>query len=184
MTNNINENNKIDKDLYIDPLKKDEINQIVISEIKNKILKYQKKIISLKNTEEQKIKSILNRNNSILENTYKYSLEKFILSLLPTVDNLERALIISKNSSKELNEVITNIKKVLQSLVNLIKKFNVSIIDKINVPFDPLIHQAMLMQYSDTCPKNHVIMVMQKGYILHDRLLRAALVIVSSGKKI
>ena len=70
----------------------------------------------------------------------------------------------------------------LKSLVNILEKFEVKPIESTGKPFDPQQQDAMTMEESDTIPANHVLREFQKGYYYKDRLLRAAKVVVSSGK--
>ncbi|QCI26730.1 nucleotide exchange factor GrpE [Buchnera aphidicola (Thelaxes californica)] len=162
--------------------KKNELNDNNMIKLKKKILDYQKQIINLKEIEKKRINKILERENILLQSTYKYSLEKIIISLLTTIDSLEQAISLTKKNFDNDQSIISEMNVILKEIHNILHEYHVNIINESNVIFNPSIHQAMLMQHSDEIPENHIIMVVQKGYILHDRLLRAALVIVSSGK--
>jgi molecular chaperone GrpE len=67
----------------------------------------------------------------------------------------------------------------LKMFMDTLAKFNIAVIDPMGQPFDPQWHEAMTMQPDPSVPANTVLMVVQKGYRLHDRLLRPARVVVS-----
>nr|WP_246208917.1 nucleotide exchange factor GrpE [Enterobacteriaceae endosymbiont of Donacia cincticornis] len=163
---------------------KNDILKIKIFELQNKIKKIKQKIWDVKLRSQSEIENIKRRSSLDIENAYKFSLEKFIYELLPVIDNLERSLElkIQKEDSFKIS-IIEGIKLTLQLLKMLIKKFGVTIINEINVPFDPSKHQAMSIIKSDKIKENYIIEVLQKGYILNGRLLRPAMVIVSKIKE-
>ncbi|NIH16624.1 MAG: nucleotide exchange factor GrpE [Buchnera aphidicola (Periphyllus lyropictus)] len=151
-------------------------NNKILKSLKKKEEKLINKYIILKNIEKEKINKIKLRLDKDLEIIYKFSLEKYFINLLPIIDSLEMAFKNIKNS----NDLIS--KKLYKNncfLLNILTENNVSIIDKINVPFDPTIHQAIFLKNSKKIKKNNVIEVLQKGYLLNNRLLRAAMVSVS-----
>ncbi|AFP85702.1 molecular chaperone GrpE (heat shock protein) [secondary endosymbiont of Heteropsylla cubana] len=125
------------------------------------------------------IENMRRRNELDIEKAHKFALERFSFDLLPVIDNLERAIDMSDRNNVELNATIEGIELTLKSLLDVIKKFGLDVIADIGVPFNPELHQAMTMLPSDEHKPNHVIMVMQKGYILNGRLLRPAMVSVS-----
>jgi molecular chaperone GrpE len=116
----------------------------------------------------------------------KYAGEHILREMLPVVDNLERALVQGvvegANAEKNLAALMEGVKLTLKSLQNSLDKFEVKPIESMGHPFDPNHQDAMTMEASDTVPANHVIREFEKGYYYKDRLLRAAKVIVSSGK--
>ena len=116
----------------------------------------------------------------------KYAGETIFKEMLPVVDNLERALdqgiIEDADAEKNLAGLLEGIQLTLKSLVSTLEKFEVKPIDSVGKPFDPKHQEALTMGESDTVPANHVITEFEKGYYYKDRLLRAAKVIVSSGK--
>ena len=116
----------------------------------------------------------------------KYAGESIFREILPVVDNLERAVeqgspenAETEKSAQALHE---GVKLTLKSLLTILEKFEVKPIDSVGKPFDPQHQDAMTMEGSDTVPANHVSREFQKGYYYKDRLLRAAKVVVSSGK--
>lgn len=115
----------------------------------------------------------------------KYAGEHILREMLPTLDNLERAIAQgeAKNVDAEqaLSSLLEGVKLTLKSLVTSLEKFEVTAIDSIGEPFDPVNQEALTMEPSDTVAANHVLNEFEKGYQYKDRLLRAAKVIVSSG---
>ncbi len=115
-----------------------------------------------------------------VEKARKFALEKFVGELLPVADNLERA-IASGNSEDEGQKVVSEgVALTHQSLLATLKKFKVEAIDPHGEPFDPQLHQAMSMVPNPDSEPNTVLTVFQKGYTLNGRLVRPAMVVVSS----
>jgi molecular chaperone GrpE len=116
----------------------------------------------------------------------KYAGEHILREMLAVVDNLERALGHGKGkkaeAEKNLASLYEGVQLTLKSLQNSLEKFEVKPIESMGQPFDPNRQEAMTMEASDTVPASHVISEFEKGYYYKDRLLRAAKVIVSSGK--
>ena len=116
----------------------------------------------------------------------KYAGEHIFKEMLSVVDNLERALSHGRgeggDAEKSLAALMEGLQLTLKSLQSSLEKFEVKPIDSIGQPFDPNRQDAMTMEASETVPASHVISEFEKGYYYKDRLLRAAKVIVSSGK--
>ncbi len=136
--------------------------------------------------EEQKIyqlaemDNIQRRTKRDIENAYKFSLEKFIKELLPVKDSLETALAHAK--SEEQDAALSGIQLTLKQLHSLLEKNGVKSIEPTGQPFDSHFHEAMLAEESNEAP-NTIIRVLQKGYLLHERLMRPALVVVAKAKE-
>lgn len=111
----------------------------------------------------------------------KFANELLLLELLPVVDNLERAIQSTNGEKNEVGCVIEGVEMTLKALLKIFEKFSVKIIEAEGKPFDPNFHQAMMQEASDSIPENTVIREFQKGYLLHDRLLRPSMVVVSKG---
>ena len=111
-----------------------------------------------------------------LENAHKYAIEKFANELLQVKDSLELGSSAADTSVAKLQE---GTELTLKMLVSVLKKFAIEVVDPLGEIFDPKLHQAMTVQDSTEHEPNTVIGVMQKGYTLHDRLLRPAMVIVA-----
>jgi molecular chaperone GrpE len=112
------------------------------------------------------------------EEWVKFANEDLIKSILPFVDNLERALNHSEKT-EDIQSLIEGIKLTIQQLLKILNKFGVSPIESLGKPFDPTMHEAMLVVETDQHEPNQVVEEFQKGYLLNDRLLRAATVSVS-----
>ncbi|MCW5197255.1 nucleotide exchange factor GrpE [Buchnera aphidicola] len=150
-----------------------------IDNIKSLIYKQEKKLVDLKILSKKKIQIALKRSQEDIKNAYKYCLSKYIISILSDIDNLEKTIELSIKEKKFFSFISYQLKKILKSFLDLFKIYNINIINEINIPFDPNIHQAISISSSCDIQPNYVIMIMQKGYKLHDRLLRPAMVVVS-----
>ncbi len=118
-----------------------------------------------------------------VEKARKFALEKFVNELLPVMDNMDHAVAglnieDEEGPMKALHEGVNLTRK---TLVSAVEKFGVKVVDPTGEIFNPDQHQAIGMQPSEEHPANTVMAVMQKGYMLNDRLLRPAMVMVSQG---
>lgn len=116
------------------------------------------------------------RADKNVENAHKFALEKFSLELLAVKDSLELGLSADHADAGKLKE---GTELTLKMLTQALEKFSIYAVDPLGETFDPNLHQAMSMQESAEHKPNTVIAVMQKGYVLNDRLLRPAMVMVS-----
>ncbi|WP_343189604.1 nucleotide exchange factor GrpE [Buchnera aphidicola] len=164
------------------------LNNKKIKKFQKKIKKKIKKFNLLKlNYKKKKKEYNINFNkikirlNKEIQNIYKFSLKKIIIGLISNIDSLEQALLLNKKNFENIKNIKykRKIKYILNKFNYLLKIFNVKKINKINIPFDPSIHEAISMQQSEKFLCNTVIFIMQNGYILNNRLLRPAMVIVS-----
>lgn len=114
-----------------------------------------------------------------IANAHKYAVENFSTEILAVMDSLEAALAV-ENSTVEAYK--SGVELTLKQLTTAFEKFNIKQIDPQGAKFDPHLHQAMCMVDSEL-PHNTVVQVMQKGYLLNDRVIRPALVSVSKGKE-
>lgn len=112
-------------------------------------------------------------------NAHKFGVESFADALLPVKDSLEAALAAQNNTVESLR---SGVDITLRQLKAVFEKFSLSEIDPAGQKFDPHRHQAMSMVDSDQEP-NTVVQVLQKGYVLHDRVVRPALVTVARPKQ-
>jgi molecular chaperone GrpE len=111
----------------------------------------------------------------------KYANELLLLELLTVVDNLERAIQVTSSENNTVGCVIEGVEMTLKALMKIFEKFSVKPIEADGKTFDPNFHQAMMQEASDLHPENTIIREFQKGYLLHDRLLRPSMVVVSKG---
>jgi molecular chaperone GrpE len=110
----------------------------------------------------------------------RFGNEHLLKELLPVVDNLERAIKSSREGASS-DALIQGVDLTLKQLTGALARFSVVPVETIGRPFDPATHQAVTSVASDSIPKQHVVDEFQRGYLLHDRILRPAMVSVSSG---
>lgn len=110
--------------------------------------------------------------------TAKYGVERFATELLAVKDALELALVTENATTEQLREGVT---MILKQLTTAFEKAQIMEIDPVGQPFDPHRHQAMQMVEAEA-PANSVIQVYQKGYLIYDRVLRPAMVVVAKAK--
>ena len=122
------------------------------------------------------LENVKRRAQKDIEQAHKFALEKFSIDLLAVKDSLELGLSVEDADVEKIRE---GTELTLKMLTQVLDKFNIVELDPVGETFDPNQHQAMTMQPSSEHPPNTVISVMQKGYLLNDRLLRPAMVIVS-----
>jgi molecular chaperone GrpE len=114
------------------------------------------------------------------EEAYQYGHQNLVKDLLPTVDNLERAIEHARKSGREdLDGLLQGIDLVQRELMGVLAKHGVTEIEALGQLFDPSVHEALAQVEDPTVPANTVVQVFQKGYRLRDRLLRPAQVVVS-----
>jgi molecular chaperone GrpE len=109
---------------------------------------------------------------------HKYAVENFSAQMLPVKDSLETTLTVENASLEQLREGVALTLKLLEQAF---EKYSIRELNPAGEKFDPHLHQAMTMVETDG-PPNTVMQVMQKGYLLHDRVLRPALVVVSKAR--
>jgi len=110
----------------------------------------------------------------------KFANEQVLKELLPVIDNLERAIGHSKNSSGS-DGLIQGVELTLKQFIETLGKFGVKPIQSVGNGFDPSRHQAVAHVKSPGAAENTVVEEYQKGYLLHDRILRPAMVAVAAG---
>jgi len=108
---------------------------------------------------------------------YKYAVSSVLKDILPVLDNFDRAL----DHAAEGDEFHKGVLLIYKQLYELLQKNGLKPIDDTGVHFDPNIHEAVIREEDDSVPNHTVTAVLQKGYFLHDRLLRPALVKVAVG---
>lgn len=114
-----------------------------------------------------------------VEKAHKFGLEKMVNDLLPVVDNLERALATIDTSSETFAAIAEGIQLTHKSFIDSLARHQVAVVNPQGEPFDPNLHQAVSAVPNPDVEANTVINVFQKGYTLHGRLVRPAMVVVS-----
>ena len=108
--------------------------------------------------------------------TKKYRIQSFASEILPVIDNLERAM--DACADKE-DQFYKGVKMIYEQLITSLKKEGVEEIDCLNKEFDPKFQQSIMVEKKEGVKPNIVIEVLQKGYMLKDRVLRASMVKIS-----
>jgi len=114
-----------------------------------------------------------------VEGAHKFALEKFVNELLPVKDSLEMGEAAAKVEGTDLEKVREGIELTLKMMGDVMGKFGVAEVNPMGEKFNPEQHQAMSMQDVPDAQPNTVINVFQKGYLLNERLVRPAMVVVA-----
>lgn len=109
----------------------------------------------------------------------KYFHLDLIKELLPSLDNLERAISHAKSENNDVDSMIEGLEMVNKMTHEVFEKYGVSRVDTTGEVFDPNFHQAVGVVESDSVPENHIVEECLGGYLLHDRIIRPAMVRVS-----
>ncbi|HVV68278.1 MAG TPA: nucleotide exchange factor GrpE [Gammaproteobacteria bacterium] len=123
--------------------------------------------------------NIRKRTEKDIANAHKYGLERLINELLPVIDSMERGLTLDVTENEFAARVNEGLQMTLKLFLDTLAKFGVKPVDPLNQPFNPELHQAISMQENPEAQPNTVLQVLQKGYLLNDRLIRPALVVVA-----
>lgn len=124
------------------------------------------------------IDNLRKRSERDLVNAHKFALEKIAAELLPVKDSLEMGLTAAGENS-DIAKLMEGGELTLKMLGSVLEKFNIKEINPLDEKFNPDYHEAMSMQERADVEPNTVVVVMQKGYMLNDRLIRPAMVMVS-----
>jgi molecular chaperone GrpE len=128
------------------------------------------------------MENLRRRTELDVEKAHKFALEKFVNELLPVIDSLERALEVADKDNADMASMVEGIELTLKSMLDVVKKFGVEVVAETNVPLDPNVHQAIAMVESEDVAAGNVLGVMQKGFTLNGRTIRAAMVTVAKAK--
>ncbi|HBM7626576.1 TPA: nucleotide exchange factor GrpE [Enterobacter hormaechei subsp. xiangfangensis] len=128
------------------------------------------------------MENLRRRTELDVEKAHKFALEKFVNELLPVIDSLDRALEVADKANPDNAAMIEGIELTLKSMLDVVRKFGVEVIADTDVPLDPNVHQAIAMVESEDVAAGNVLGVMQKGYTLNGRIIRAAMVTVAKAK--
>jgi molecular chaperone GrpE len=125
------------------------------------------------------IENLTRRAERDVANAHKFALERFAQDLLPVRDSLEMGLSASVQENTDPEKLREGVDLTLQMLTGVLEKFGIIEVNPENEAFNPDFHQAMSLQERDDVAPNTVVTVVQKGYLLNERLIRPAMVIVS-----
>ena len=154
-----------------------------------KIANLEAQLVEAQNRERESVlrikaemENLRRRTEQDVEKAHKFALEKFVNELLPVIVSLDRALEVADKANPDNAAMIEGIELTLKSMLDVVRKFGVEVIADTNVPLDPNVHQAIAMVESEEIEAGKVLGVMQKGYTLNGRTIRAAMVTVAKAK--
>ena len=154
-----------------------------------KIANLEAQLVEAQNRERESVlrikaemENLRRRTEQDVEKAHKFALEKFVNELLPVIDSLDRALEVADKANPDNAAMIEGIELTLKSMLDVVRKFGVEVIADTTVPLDPNVHQAIAMVESEEIEAGKVLGVMQKGYTLNGRTIRAAMVTVAKAK--
>jgi len=159
------------EDTDIDDLVKEAV-EAALAEQKDNVLRAQAEVQNMRR-----------RCEADVEKAHKFALEKFSTELLTVIDNLERALESAPDTEADnIRAIREGVELTLKGFLETCEKFNIRQMDPEGEPFDPQMHQAMSMVPNPDVEPNTVVAVVQKGYLLNDRVIRPAMVMVSKAE--
>ena len=124
------------------------------------------------------LENVRRRAERDVANAHRYGLERFVSELLPVRDSLELGVSAAADDA-DVARVREGMELTLKLMASAFDKAGLEVVDPAGEPFDPELHQAMSMQEGEEGQSGTVLNVIQKGYRLHDRLVRPALVVVA-----
>ena len=125
------------------------------------------------------IENNLKRAERDIENAHKYALKNFVENLLPVIDSMEMGQVAAGADNATLESIREGTALTISMFVQVLEKNGLQQIDPLGDKFDPERHQAISMIAAENAESNTVIEVMQKGFLLNDRLVRPAMVVVA-----
>jgi molecular chaperone GrpE len=115
------------------------------------------------------------------EELAKYANESIIKEILPVIDNLDKAISHAQNDENS-SALVEGLELTRDGLMKALEKAGLKEVEALGKPFDPNFHESVSQQIDDTVAPGHVIMELQKGYLLNGRLMRPSMVVISQGK--
>ena len=126
------------------------------------------------------MQNMMRRNEEKIQNLFKFEGEELIKKLLPTLDNFERAISMDDtNLLDEVSKFLSGFKMIYGNLSDVLKSYEVEVIDCLHQPFNPNTMEAVLVEEVEGIEPNMVIDVLQKGYTYKGKVIRHAMVKVS-----
>ena len=166
-----------------DKKKKDKHSDKKIKELESIISEKDEKIKNLQEDVLREKAEVLNfkkRKDEETAKILKYSNEDIVKEILPIMDNFERAInAFDECKDESILKYSEGVKMIYCHLNSVLEKFEVIPIDGSNKPFDPVYHQGLMLEHKDGVEPGMVLEVLQKGYLLKDRVIRPAMVKVS-----
>lgn len=177
-TDNISEEKVEEKKKNLGFKKKEDKDQKKIKELEDEITKLNEQVIALRNEYYKAFADAENTKKRLQQDfttKSKYMMQNFATEMLSVIDNLERAMA----SADQESAIYTGVNMVYQQLINALHKEGVEEIEALGLEFNSNYHHAIMSEVKEGVKPNVVIEVLQKGYKLKDRILRASLVKVS-----
>jgi len=171
-----NDSNKKDKEKVVDPLKEMEARlESLEQEAKENHDRFLRVSAEFENYKKRAARE--------MGDFRKFANESFVKAMLPVVDNLDRAIESSSNDKNTNTSVVEGVNMTLREILKVFEQFSVIPFESLGKTFDPGFHQAVMQEENEEYPDNTVLNELQKGYLIHDRLLRPAMVVVSKKKE-
>ena len=139
-----------------------------ISELEDKLIRQNADMVNYRKRKEEEVNKML-----------KFCNEDIVKDILPILDNFERAMAQEKELTEAESKFLDGFKMIYSHLQNVMEKYEVKMIDGNNKPFDPVYHNAILVEKKEGVAPGMVLEVLQKGYLLKDKVIRTAMVRVS-----
>jgi len=143
--------------------------RLEVDDLKNEVLR-----------ERAEAQNVRKRAERDVESAHKYGLERLMQALLPVKDSMDLGLDAAAQAT-EIETLVQGMVLTTKMFDDLFEKLNIRAVDPTGERFDPEFHQAMTTEEATAVEPGTVLRVMQKGYVLNERLLRPALVIVAKG---
>jgi len=124
------------------------------------------------------LENVKRRAEEDVSKARKFALDRFIHELLPVIDSLDHALEV-KGDSPDIHAMQEGVELTLKMFIDVMQKFGVEVLEPIGEPFNPEVHEALSMVPSPEMDANMIVDVIQRGYLLNGRVIRAAKVVVS-----
>jgi molecular chaperone GrpE len=129
---------------------------------------------------EAEMQNLRKRAERDVQNAHKFGVERLVQNLLPVMDSLEKAIETSEQSeTPDDDPQLEGLRLCLKLFSEVLEKEGIVVVDPLGTPFDPNLHEALSMIENPDLEPNSVMAVIQKGYQLHERLVRPAMVMVS-----
>lgn len=126
------------------------------------------------------MENIKKRGKKEKEELAKFANESLIKEILPAIDSLEKAISHGNNDTNP-SGLVKGLEMTLGGLMKTLTKSGLKEVEAVGKPFDPNFHEAISQQIDDKVAQGHIIMELQKGYLLNERLIRPSMVVISQG---
>ncbi len=166
---------KKDKEKTDDPLK---VMEEKVESLKNEAAENHDRLLRLA----AEFENYKKRSAREMNDFRKFANESFVKAMLPMVDSLDRAIESSSNDKHANSSVVEGVNMTLREILKVFEQYGIKPFESLGKTFDPSLHQAVMQEDDEAYPENTVSKELQKGYMIHDRLLRPAMVVVSKKK--